>query len=89
MSIAFPPSPQTQSDGIWIIDAEGKTLFANDFMAEIWVPPHRELSSQDSFLYVFPEDLPAAQRLFATKQAGSDAPLPLQVAPCRRKPHLG
>ncbi len=73
MSIAFP-SPQTQSDGIWIIDAEGKTLFANDPMAEILGTTPSQLSSQDSFLYVFPEDLPAAQRLFATKQAGSNAP---------------
>jgi PAS domain S-box-containing protein len=73
MSIAFP-SPQTQTDGIWIIDAEGKTVFANDFMADILGTTPSELSGQDSFLYVFPEDLPAAQRLFATKQAGSRAP---------------
>jgi PAS domain S-box-containing protein len=73
MSIASP-SPQTQTDGIWIIDAEGKTVFANDFMVEILGTTASELNGQDSFHYVFPEDMAAAQRLFATKQAGSRAP---------------
>ena len=64
----------TQRDGIWIIDAEGKTLFANESMAEILGTTIADLAGQDSFLYVFPEDLPAAQRLFSSKQAGSPAP---------------
>jgi PAS domain S-box-containing protein len=68
------PSPQTQTDGIWIIDAEGKTVFANDFMVEILGTTPSELRGQDSFHYVFPEDMDSAQRLFATKQAGSSAP---------------
>jgi len=73
MSIAFP-SPRSQTDGIWIIDAEGKTVFANESMAEILGTAAAELSGRDSFRYVFPEDLQAAQRLFASKQAGSPAP---------------
>jgi PAS domain S-box-containing protein len=73
MSIAFP-TPRTQTDGIWIIDAEGKTVFANDFMAEMLGTTASDLSGRDSFQYVFPEDLQAAQRLFASKQAGSPAP---------------
>ena len=73
MSIALP-TPETQTDGIWIIDAEGRTVFANDSMAEILGTTAAELSGQDSFLYVYPEDLAAAQRLFAAKQAGSPAP---------------
>jgi PAS domain S-box-containing protein len=68
------PSPQTQTDGIWIIDAEGRTVFANDFMSEILGTTASELNGQDSFRYVFPDDLAAAQRLFAAKQAGSPAP---------------
>lgn len=68
------PIPKTQTDGIWIIDAEGRTVFANDMMAEILGTTGAKLSGTDSFLYVFPEDLEAAQRLFATKQAGSPAP---------------
>jgi PAS domain S-box-containing protein len=73
MSIALAV-PRTQTDGIWIIDAEGRTVFANDSMAEILGTTAIELGGKDSFLYVFPEDLAAAQRLFATKQAGSPAP---------------
>lgn len=61
-------------DGIWIIDAEGRTVFANEVMAEILGTTAADLSGKDSFRYVFPEDLPAAQRLFAAKQAGSPAP---------------
>jgi PAS domain S-box-containing protein len=63
-----------QRDGIWIIDAEGKTVFANDSMAQILRTTAPDLVGKDSFLFVFPEDLPAAQRLFSSKQAGSSAP---------------
>ena len=69
-----PTPPRTQTDGIWIIDAEGRTVFANDFMAEILGTTAAELSGKDSFQYIFPEDLPAAQRLFSSKKAGSPAP---------------
>ena len=61
-------------DGIWIIDAEGKTVFANDAMGQILGTSAADLIGQDSFVYVFPDDLPAAQRLFSQKQAGSPAP---------------
>ena len=63
----------TQQEGIWIIDAEGKTVFANDSMARILQTTTLDLIGKDSFLFVFPDDLPAAQRLFASKQAGSSA----------------
>lgn len=61
-------------EGIWIIDAEGKTVFVNDSMAQMLGTTTVDLVGKDSFLFVFPEDLPAAQRLFASKQAGSPAP---------------
>jgi len=64
----------TQQEGIWIIDAEGKTVFANDSMARILQTTTFDLIGKDSFLFVFPDDLPAAQRLFASKQGGSSAP---------------
>lgn len=63
-----------QPDGIWIIDADGKTTYANESMAQILGAPPADLMGQDSFLYVFPEDLPAAQQLFSSKEAGSSAP---------------
>jgi len=64
----------SQPDGIWIIDDQGRTVFANDSMARILGTTTADLSGQDSFQYIFPEDLPEAQRLFASKQAGSSAP---------------
>ncbi len=67
-------SPRVQSDGIWIIDADGKTVYANDFMADILGTTAFDLTGKDSFLYVFPEDLSAAQRLFSAKRAGNSAP---------------
>jgi PAS domain S-box-containing protein len=63
-----------QPEGIWIIDSEGKTVFANDSMAQILGTTTPDLIGKDSFLFVFPEDLGAAQRLFSSKQAGSSAP---------------
>lgn len=70
----LPEPTISQADGIWIIDAHGKTMFANQSMAEILGTTIAGLSGQDSFSYVFPEDLPAAERLFSSKQAGSPAP---------------
>jgi PAS domain S-box-containing protein len=63
-----------QPDGIWIIDSEGKTVFANEAMAEILGTTAAALIGTDSFEFVFPEDLASAQRLFSSKQAGSSAP---------------
>jgi PAS domain S-box-containing protein len=65
-----PKSP----DGIWIINAEGKTVFANEPMTNILGTTLSALLGDDSFRYVFPEDLDAAQRLFSSKQAGNSAP---------------
>jgi PAS domain S-box-containing protein len=67
--VKAPPQP----DAIWIIDADGKTVFANESMAQILGTTTTQMSGQDSFLYIFPEDVPAAQRLFASKQSGSSA----------------
>ena len=64
----------TQPDGIWIIDSEGKTIFANETMAKILGSTVAEIGGADSFQYVFEEDLPAARRLFAAKKGGSSAP---------------
>lgn len=61
-------------DGIWIIDAQGKTAYANDRMAQILHTTTANMIGRDSFAHVFDEDVPEAQRLFATKEAGSSAP---------------
>lgn len=71
-----------QTDGIWIIDAQGKTVFANEPMADILGAAPAAIIGEDSFHYVFPEDLDAAQRLFSSKQAGNSAPFHFKL---RRK----
>ena len=67
-------TPISPSDGIWIIDAHGKTVFANDSMAQMLGTTTADLRGQDSFQHVFAEDMAAAQRLFSSKQAGSSVP---------------
>lgn len=57
-------------DGIWIIDAEGKTLFANARMAEILRTSPAEMVDKQSFDYVYPEDVASAQSLFDAKSKG-------------------
>lgn len=69
-----PESISAQPDGLWIIDPHGATVYANEDMAEILGTTIPDLLGKDSFLYVFPEDLDEARRLFAAKQAGSRAP---------------
>lgn len=61
-------------DGIWIINAEGKTVYANQAMTDMLRTTPADIVGQDSFDFIFPEDLPAAQRLFEQKQAGGSAP---------------
>ncbi len=62
------------ADGIWIIDADGNTVYSNERMCEILGATAAELAGQHSFDYVYPEDLAAAERLFSRKQSGSSAP---------------
>lgn len=64
---------ENQPDGIWIIDSEGKTVFANEAMANILGTTVADIGGKDSFDFIFEEDLPAAQRLFSAKRAGNSA----------------
>ena len=61
-------------DGLWIINSQGVTVYANEDMAQILGTTIAELIGKDSFLYVFPEDLNAARQLFTVKQAGDRSP---------------
>ena len=61
-------------DGIWIIDVDGKTVFANARMAEILGTPVAQMIGQNSFDFVYPEDAPTAQRLFEAKSRGDSKP---------------
>jgi PAS domain S-box-containing protein len=69
-------------DGIWIIDADGRTIYANDRMAEILKTHPSEMVGQPSFTYVFPEDVENAQRLFEAKKNGGIEPFHFKL---RRK----
>jgi PAS domain S-box-containing protein len=65
------PMSQVQDkkqDGIWIIDAEARTVYANDRTAEILGTTSQEMKGQPSFDHPFPEGVEAAQRLFDSKR---------------------
>lgn len=70
----MPAESSTTPDGLWIINSQGATVYANEDMAQILGTTVADLIGKDSFLYVFPEDLDAAKRLFAVKQAGDRSP---------------
>ena len=61
--------PASES-GIWIIDSSAITVFANRRMADILLTTVEDLQGKYSMDYVFPEDLPAAERLFESKKRG-------------------
>ncbi len=61
-----------QLAGIWIVDADANTLYANGAMAEILHTTTEEMAGKSSFAYLFPEDEPAAQRLFEGKKQGEN-----------------
>lgn len=63
-----------QQDGIWIIDAQANTVYANERMAEILGTSPSVMLGQPSFTYIFPEDAAAAQRLFEQKVHGDTGP---------------
>ena len=70
------------SDGLWIIDADAKTLFANTAMAEILGVTIAEMIGESSFAYLYPEDVATAQRLFDGKRRGDSNPFHFRL---RRK----
>ena len=73
---------EKQEDGIWIIDPDAKTAYANERMAQILGTSPSEMIGGASFAYVFPEDVDAAQRLFEAKTRGDAKPFHFKL---RRK----
>lgn len=65
---------EDQRDGIWIIGPDAKTTYASDRMAEILGTSPSEMIGSDSFSFLFPEDVEAAQRLFEAKTRGDATP---------------
>lgn len=70
---------QNGEDGLWIIDSDARTVFVNNRMAEILGTTQSEMVRQNSFDFVYPEDLEAAQRLFRQKIDGSRAPFQFRL----------
>jgi PAS domain S-box-containing protein len=70
------------TDGIWVVDPQGHTIFNNKRMAEILGADTESLSEQSCFECVFPEDLPEAQRQFAQGMGGKRQPFDFRL---RRK----
>ena len=69
-------------EGLWIIDADASTVYANSAMCEILGAEASELIGAPSFNYVFPEDMDAARGLFENKQRGGMRPFHFRL---RRK----
>lgn len=75
-------NPAIGLEGLWIIDADATTVYANSAMCEVLGMQAPELIGSPSFDYVFPEDLDAARELFESKQRGAMNPFHFRL---RRK----
>jgi PAS domain S-box-containing protein len=69
----------TAQDGIWTIDANGDTTFANRSMAAMLGTTAEEMLGKPSFRYVFDEDVERAAELFQSKVAGSREPFEFRL----------
>jgi PAS domain S-box-containing protein len=69
-------------DGIWKIDTEGRTVYANQRMAEMLGTTADAMLGQLSFGFVFPEDVEVSKRLFNSKKRGDSRPFQFRL---RRK----
>jgi PAS domain S-box-containing protein len=55
---------ETTNEGIWVIDFEGRTTYANQRMAEMLGCTVKELIGKNAFDFVFPEDRPKGHQEF-------------------------
>jgi PAS domain S-box-containing protein len=69
-------------EGLWIIDADASTVYANSAMCEILGTEASDMPGAPSFDYIFPEDMDAARELFESKQRGGMSPFHFRL---RRK----
>jgi PAS domain-containing protein len=76
-------------NGLWIINAEAKTVYASDRMAEILGTTPAAMKGQPSFGYLFPEDVDAAQRLFDEKRSGQPIAVPFSSSGARMEASSG
>jgi PAS domain S-box-containing protein len=57
-----------QLNGVWIIDANARTLYVCERMAEILGTSRADMPGQDWFGYLFPENRDFAKKLFSGKK---------------------
>ena len=62
---------ETGNEGIWMIDMEGKTLFANQRVAEMLGTTVEEMVGRSVFQFVFEEDLAEAKRRLEERRRGA------------------
>ncbi|HXW71806.1 MAG TPA: PAS domain S-box protein [Methylocella sp.] len=60
----------TAQEGIWAIDLQARTIFANPRMAELLRTTPEEMVSKPVSAFCFPEDLPEAEARIAANLAG-------------------
>ncbi len=61
---------QTANEGIWLIDLEGRTLFANDRLAKLLGYRAEEMVGRTVLEFTFPEDVPSAQARIGSNLQG-------------------
>ncbi len=66
-------------EGIWVVNAQGRTLFSNRRMAEILGVDVESMPEQSCFDCVFPDELADAQRHFERSLAGDPVPFDFRL----------
>ena len=66
-------------EGIWVVDAQGGTIFSNRRMAEILGVDYASMPEQSCFACVYPEEVEDAQRHFARTFAGDSRPFDFRL----------
>lgn len=61
---------QTAREGVWLLDADDRTQFANEHLAQILGVAVEDLIGRSCFEFVFPEDLEAARHKAAGRRRG-------------------
>jgi two-component system cell cycle sensor histidine kinase/response regulator CckA len=69
-------------EGIWVANAQGRTLFCNGRMAEILGMDVESMADRSCFDHIFPDELEEARRHFARNLAGDCEPFEFRL---RRK----
>ncbi|MBD2256003.1 PAS domain S-box protein [Pseudanabaena sp. FACHB-2040] len=77
---------ETANEGIWVIDPEGITLYANPRMGEILGCAAEDLVGQSAFDFVFEEDQQEAKQRFAERLQGVRSRSEFRLRRCDRTP---